>query len=1590
MVRLLILILTIGVALISFEVEDHRPASIDAKSEADIAARVDDDEPRLLRLTTDGKRVLGWITGSAENLPRQFEVTDGDDIDRGPIRGDGTFEWTPKVAGESRTVTFRVLHDDEVLRRTVWFSPRPDSLAPTAFFVVDRTVYRPGQEVQFAVFLRRAVGGRFVPDDPDRPVEVTVRSKSRDRVVARLGLDIASRGRRLGRYRFAKDDVLDDYVFAVEGYTGSAEVRLAEFRKAKVKLAVQGRMRDDEDVFDVTFSALDFVDRPVAAERVDYQISVVRQTTPATVAPKSDVRLDPTQFIYRTHRARSALAGLDATGLVLLRAGEFPGYPKAAETVLSMDEGAVAVGEGGVARLPLALPREWRDGLLSVRIAATMIDGNGREQCASTTIPIKREKQRKSLIVTSSKSVVGSREEIVLTLEPNDDIASAAVVALRLERKWDDGFMIARSMTAAWNHTPSAMGLNGNSRNRYRYRRPTNDFTVKEEVTTATAFLGDRATLRLNEPGAYRLVVVARTTSGDEVRSETTCVVRRAPVRRVHLALDADLVDAGTTVSGTVRFAGADPNTTSNEMKLRGHRRGLLVLRDASGIRVRQVIDIDLDSSSSTRFRLPVPVDASYGATLDFECVAGAGDVLVDGVSFRVQPVGRLLDVDVTVKDKAAPGEEIEVVVDVGRKDSVDLVVSVHDRSLLGVVPDRGARPESFWWADLRAHDRLAWELIERQIGDVSVGEAAQRLEDSVRVDGSLNAPAYQIVRSSSLVKGAWLSTHQIMILLRAVGVPARTAASADFGSWGVTITSPEDRLIEALRDEHSGWRLAAMMVDDVFVFEPFHPEYIATPQRDVGGLGSSITRNFARADARHSWMDSSQFSVGANAMYSPSAQSFVSHGIGSLGMSELDVTSSTSSIVRHDFSDLAFFSGDLRTDANGRATVRFRLPDSLTNWRVVVTAIGDRGAVGRAEASVRTDRPVMIWPMLPRMFTMGDRIDVYALVHNRTDVAQPMNVAIEVTGGRVLSPRSQTVTLEAGESTKVYWTFEPTTPGFTEILMQVTAPSGADASLKRLPVRESSVLATTCWSGAMRSEVEVDIPNDVDLDGATLRIEVAPSILDDVVATLGWLVQYPHGCVEQTMSRFLPTLKVDQVLRRTGIERPELQSKIPGYVRAGVRRLLQLQRSDGGWGWQAGGGAHEIMTSYALYGLIGAADAGYEIDDATAIDRGLDRLRYFVRHLTDRRHFSDAVYCAWVYSLRRELEPEWWAVLVEEVKSDELSDYALALALDMLVRDGTRADVAKFAARALRRRARSSSPGTAHWTTARFSRWGDDRFEITAACLEALVVHDAEDPIIDDVVRFFMTTKRGRRWNSTKDTAMIIYAFCRLLEERGVDGDDVAGTIRVRLGNSESVILEGEASPSTVFTAGLEHGRQTLCFDNAPRDSWYRAVLVHRRRGREIEASSSGLVVKRSVFERCADGTRRPLQDGDTIKVGAYVECDVHVKRADSLSSQYLLVTSPKPSGTEYVASTAARHRVESSPSALREQKASGVLCHYEQVARGGVVDRFVFHAELAGDIVLPPAQAELLYETEVRGHGQSLRLRVVDPSRSKPIGAK
>ena len=138
---------------------------------------------------------------------------------------------------------------------------------------------------------------------------------------------------------------------------------------------------------------------------------------------------------------------------------------------------------------------------------------------------------------------------------------------------------------------------------------------------------------------------------------------------------------------------------------------------------------------------------------------------------------------------------------------------------------------------------------------------------------------------------------------------------------------------------------------------------------------------------------------------------------------------------------------------------------------------------------------------------------------------------------------------------------------------------------------------------------MKLDLPKERKADSTSLTVQVTPSMAVTMLDALPYLIDYPYGCTEQTMSRFLPAVITAKTLRDLGLQPEDVMGRVFGGIetntaaathpkgkkdlaeldamtKAGLERLYDFQHSDGGWGWWKEGESDHWMTAYVVWGL--------------------------------------------------------------------------------------------------------------------------------------------------------------------------------------------------------------------------------------------------------------------------------------------------------------------------------------------------------------------------------------------------------------------
>ena len=538
----------------------------------------------------------------------------------------------------------------------------------------------------------------------------------------------------------------------------------------------------------------------------------------------------------------------------------------------------------------------------------------------------------------------------------------------------------------------------------------------------------------------------------------------------------------------------------------------------------------------------------------------------------------------------------------------------------------------------------------------------------------------------------------------------------------------------------------------------------------------------------------------------------------------------------------VALFSGIVKLDAQGAATVKLDMPDFQGQVRLMAVAFAAH-KVGSATAMLTVRDPVVTQVALPRFLAPGDTARLAVTVNNLEGLAGDYRLRMTATGaGGFVAPVDRTLHLDAGANFSDRFALAATTIGNVAIHLDLAGPG--DMHLARdfkIGVRPAQAYQLRRFVGQLAPGQSVtldDASADEFLPGtAEAVLSVSPRPEWDVPGLLRALDRYAYGCLEQTTSRALPLLYVDEVA--------QLWRTDPGFdpaktIAGAIGHIAELQHSDGSFGlWSDSDRAAPWLDAYATDFLMRAKEHGYAVPDF-ALKGAVSWLHDYVR----QEHDDDRDLAALAYA----------HYVLARAKADDLgalryfNDTAMARLPTQLAKAQLAAALASYgdATRAAAAYAAALAPPPARDPKLRYVDFGSDLRDSAAALAVA-----AGDPasqgrltaVIDRIAELFAHAQR----TSTQEQAWLLLAA------------EAAAKIS---GNSMTVAAAG-GQPETrstpeYFRRAIGTGAPALTVANRGTAPLWRSVSITGVVKADLPAESNGYAVSRTVYN--TDGTPADL----------------------------------------------------------------------------------------------------------------------------------
>ena len=674
---------------------------------------------------------------------------------------------------------------------------------------------------------------------------------------------------------------------------------------------------------------------------------------------------------------------------------------------------------------------------------------------------------------------------------------------------------------------------------------------------------------------------------------------------------------------------------------------------------------------------------------------------------------------------------------------------------------------------------------------------------------------------------------------------------------------------------------------------------------------------------------------------------------------------------VRTDFRSTVFWQPDVITDKAGQATVKMKYPDSLTGWKATARAVSQANQFGIANATTRTKQPLIVRLQAPRFFVAGDNVTISAVVNNNTDGEISVRVDLDSAGleRTDLEAKYSPLRIPANGEARRDWVVGVRHPG--EVRLKVTGRGGkyTDAMEKTYLAYEHGIEKFIAKSGKVRGNdimVKLDLPKERKADSTSLTVQVTPSLAVTMLDALPYLIDYPYGCTEQTMSRFLPAAITAKTLRDVGLDPEDVMSRVFGgietnstaathpkgkknlaeldeMVNAGLERLYDFQHGDGGWGWWKQGESDHWMTAYVVWGLSLAKEAGVKIKQ-DVLDRGLSFLdktlveeeenpdmQAFMLHALAGNHpkavkgigIAPSKFQAKAFDnlwqKREALNAYTRALLALSAHYFHFDDKAKTLIenLENGVKRDERPDTSVLIGG--QPSTINSQPstvlGTAHWgEDGIYWRWSDGGVEATAFALRALLAIDPQNKLIEPVTNWLIKNRRGAQWNSTRDTAIVVLAMNDYLRV----SDELKPEMEYELIVNGKSIAKKKISGADIFNAPSRFTIDPRLIEDA------NEIRVVRKQGdtpvyfaveakffsleEPITPAGNEIFVKREYFKLVGRPTllKGYVYDKEPLRDGESVKSGERVETLITIEAknnyEYLMFEDLKPAGFEAV----------------------------------------------------------------------------------------
>ncbi|WP_420571048.1 alpha-2-macroglobulin family protein [Kordia sp.] len=297
-------------------------------------------------------------------------------------------------------------------------------------------------------------------------------------------------------------------------------------------------------------------------------------------------------------------------------------------------------------------------------------------------------------------------------------------------------------------------------------------------------------------------------------------------------------------------------------------------------------------------------------------------------------------------------------------------------------------------------------------------------------------------------------------------------------------------------------------------------------------------------------------------------------------------------------FKPVVKYLGPFKLKAGQTKSHKIEMPNYIGAVRTMVVAGNtDTGAYGNAEKSSQVKKPLMVLATAPRKLSPGEKVTLPVTVFAMEKKVKNVSLELKLQNGiSVVGSNTKSLTFSKPDEKMVFFDLNVGETKGIQTIEVIASGNGEKASYKvEIDVENPNPITKKVHEltldGKTTQTLNFETFGVAGTNAATVEFSTLPPM--DFTSRMEYLIQYPHGCIEQTTSSVFPQLYLADIFDLT----TQKKAQINQNIEKGIKRLSHFQRPNGGLSYWIGESmTNDWGTTYAGHFMIEAEKKGFTL----------------------------------------------------------------------------------------------------------------------------------------------------------------------------------------------------------------------------------------------------------------------------------------------------------------------------------------------------------------------------------------------------------